>query len=213
MRENRIILAIVDDHQIVIDGLISLLKGHELFDLAFATTNSLEVISKLEEQPVDILLTDMMMPGLPGNLLAKKVKEKFPHIRILALSMSGTGELINEMIDEANVSGYVLKNIGKKELIQALEKIAQGGIYFSEEVVKELQLAERRKKRVEEARLTSREVEILALIEKEFNNKQIAEALFISERTVETHRKNIFRKTNTNSVLGLIKYAYEHRLV
>ncbi len=127
--------------------------------------------------------------------------------------MSGTGELVNEMIDEANVSGYVLKNIGKKELIQALEKIAQGGIYFSDEVVKELQLAERRKKRVEEARLTSREVEILALIEKEFNNKQIAEALFISERTVETHRKNIFRKTNTNSVLGLIKYAYEHRLV
>ncbi len=213
MRENRIILAIVDDHQIVIDGLISLLNGHELFDLAFATTNPLEVMSKLEERPVDILLTDMMMPELPGNLLAKKVKEKFPQIRILALSMSGTGELINEMIDEANVSGYVLKNIGKKELIQALEKIAQGGIYFSEEVVKELQLAERRKKRVEEARLTSREVEILALIEKEFNNKQIAEALFISERTVETHRKNIFRKTNTNTVIGLIKYAYEHRLV
>ncbi len=213
MRENRIILAIVDDHQIVIDGLISLLNGHELFDLAFATTNPLEVMSKLEEQPVDILLTDMMMPELSGNLLAKKVKEKFPQIRILALSMSGTGELVNEMIDEANVSGYVLKNIGKKELIQALEKIAQGGIYFSDEVVKELQLAERRKKRVEEARLTSREVEILALIEKEFNNKQIAEALFISERTVETHRKNIFRKTNTNSVIGLIKYAYEHRLV
>ena len=213
MRENRIILAIVDDHQIVIDGLISLLKGHELFDLAFATTNPLEVMSKLEEQPVDILLTDMMMPELSGNLLAKKVKEKFPQIRILALSMSGAGELVNEMIDEANVSGYVLKNIGKKELIQALEKIAQGGIYFSEEVVKELQLAKRRKKRVEEARLTTREVEILALIEKEFNNKQIAEALFISERTVETHRKNIFRKTNTNSVLGLIKYAYEHRLV
>ena len=213
MRENRIILAIVDDHQIVIDGLISLLNGHELFDLAFATTNPLEVMSKLEEQPVDILLTDMMMPELSGNLLAKKVKEKFPHIRILALSMSGTGELVNEMIDEANVSGYVLKNIGKKELIQALEKIAQGGIYFSDEVVKELQLAKKKKKRVEEARLTSREVEILALIEKEFNNKQIAEALFISERTVETHRKNIFRKTNTNSVLGLIKYAYEHRLV
>lgn len=213
MRENRIILAIVDDHQIVIDGLISLLNGHELFDLAFATTNPLEVMSKLEEQPVDILLTDMMMPELSGNLLAKKVKEKFPQVRILALSMSGAGELVNEMIDEANVSGYVLKNIGKKELIQALEKIAQGGIYFSEEVVKELQLAERRKKRVEEARLTSREVEILALIEKELNNKQIAEALFISERTVETHRKNIFRKTNTNTVIGLIKYAYEHRLV
>lgn len=213
MRENRIILAIVDDHQIVIDGLISLLKGHEKFDLAFATTDPAEVIAMLEKQPVDILLTDIMMPRLPGNELAKKVKAKFPNIRILALSMSGTGDLVNEMIDEANVSGYVLKNIGKQELIQALEKIAEGGIYFSEEVVKELHQTDRRRKQNVEARLTTREVEILGLIEKEFNNKQIAEALFISERTVETHRKNIFRKTNTSSVIGLIKYAYEHRLV
>ncbi len=213
MNENKIILALVDDHQIVIDGLMSLLKGDERFELAFATTDPLEVMEQLEKQPVDILLTDIMMPGLPGNELAKKVKEKFPRTRILALSMSGSSELVNEMIVEANVSGYVLKNIGRQELIAALEKIARGGIYFSDDVVKELIHAESIKKETDEARLTARELEIIRLIEKEFNNKQIAETLFISERTVETHRKNIFRKTNTSSVIGLVKYAYEHKLV
>lgn len=206
-------MALVDDHQIVIDGLMSLLKGHEKFRFAFATTNPAEVIKKLEQHPVDILLTDIMMPQLSGNALAKKIKEKFPAIKILALSMSGSGDLVNEMIRDADISGYVLKNIGKQELIKALEKIADGGIYFSDEVVAELQQTSQRKKENEEAHLTGREIEITRLIEKEYSNKQIAEALFISERTVETHRKNIFRKTNTNSVIGLIKYAYEHKLI
>ena len=127
--------------------------------------------------------------------------------------MSGQGDTVSEMINDADISGYVLKNIGKQELIKALEKIAAGGIYFSEEVINELQRTSQRKKENEEAHLTSREIEIIRLIEKEYNNKQIAEALFISERTVETHRKNIFRKTNTNSVIGLVKYAYEHKLI
>jgi DNA-binding NarL/FixJ family response regulator len=154
-----------------------------------------------------------MMPKLPGNELAKQVRQKHPGIKILALSMSGQGDLVNEMINDADISGYVLKNIGKQELIRAIEKIANGGIYFSEEVIDELQRASHRKKQKDEAHLTAREIEIIRLIEKEYNNKQIAESLFISERTVETHRKNIFRKTNTNSVIGLVKYAYEHRLI
>jgi len=209
----KITLALVDDHQIVIDGLMSLLKGHDTFRFAFATTDPTEVVQKMELSPVDILLTDVMMPALPGNKLAKLVKEKFPSVKILALSMSGQGDLVNEMINDADISGYVLKNIGKQDLIKALEKIADGGIYFSDEVINELKRTSERKKQNEEAHLTAREIEILRLIEKEFNNKQIAETLFISERTVETHRKNIFRKTNTNSVIGLVKYAYEHRLI
>lgn len=213
MKPGKITLALVDDHQIVIDGLMSLLKGHERFRLAFATTNPDEVIDKIEKAPIDILLTDVMMPGMPGNELAKKVRQRFPGIRILALSMSGQGELVNEMINDADISGYILKNIGKQELIRALEKIAGGGIYFSEEVIGELQRSSERKKEKELAHLTDREIEIIRLIEKEYNNKQIAEALFISERTVETHRKNIFRKTNTNSVIGLVKFAYEHKLI
>ena len=127
--------------------------------------------------------------------------------------MIGSGELVNEMISDSDIYCYFLKNIGKQELIKALEKIADGGIYFSEEVVTELQQTNQRKKINEEVHLTGREIEITRLIEKEYSNKQIAEALFISERTVETHRKNIFRKTNTNSVIGLIKYAYAHKLI
>ena len=127
--------------------------------------------------------------------------------------MSGQGDIVNEMINDADISGYVLKNIGKNELVTAIEKIAGGGIYFSEAVLEELKKISERKKENEQAHLTDREVEIIRLIEKEYSNKQIAETLFISERTVETHRKNIFRKTETNSVIGLVKYAYEHRLI
>ncbi|MEO6220084.1 MAG: response regulator transcription factor [Ginsengibacter sp.] len=213
MKQEKITLALVDDHQIVIDGILSLLKGHDKFSIAFSTTDPTEVEKKLEQYPVDILLTDVMMPELPGNKLAKKVKEKFPSVKILALSMSGQGDLVNEMINDADITGYVLKNIGKQELITALEKIASGGIYFSDEVIDELKRTSDRKKQNADAHLTAREIEITRLIEKEYNNKQIAESLFISERTVETHRKNIFRKTNTNSVIGLVKYAYEHRLI
>ena len=97
----------VDDHQIVIDGLMSLLKGHNSFQIAFATTDPTEVIKKIEQDPIDILLTDIMMQKLPGNKLAREVKKKFPSVKILALSMRGEGEVINEMINDADVSGYV----------------------------------------------------------------------------------------------------------
>lgn len=209
----KISLALVDDHQIVIDGLLAMLMGHEQFHCTFATTNPAEVMTRLENEPVDILMTDIMMPGLTGDALSKQVRKRFPSTRILALSMSGQGDLVNEMINDSDISGYVLKNISKQELILALEKIAAGGIYFSEEVITELRKSSERKKQKEEAHLTAREIEIICLIEKEYNNKLIADTLFISERTVETHRKNIFRKTGTNTVIGLVKYAYEHRLI
>ena len=171
------------------------------------------MLDLLEKKVIDILLTDIMMPGMNGAELSKAVHQKFPGIKILALSMSGQGNLVNQMIDDADISGYVLKNIGKQELIMALEKIAAGGIYFGEEVLKEMSRASEIKKTNEEIKLTNREVEIIGLIEKEMSNKQIAEKLFLSERTVETHRKNIFRKTNTTSLIGLVKYAYEHKLI
>ena len=167
----------------------------------------------LAENKVDILLTDIMMPVMNGAELAKMVKTNFPEIKILALSMSGQGDLVNKMIDDSDIAGYVLKNLGKHELIAALEKIANGGVYFSEEVLEEMMKASERKKTSDDVHLTIREIEIIRLIEKEQTNKQIADNLFISERTVETHRKNIFRKTQTSGLIGLIKYAYEHQLI
>ena len=205
-------IAMVDDHQIVLDGIWSLLKDEPHFHFAFSTTDSTSVLSLLPNQPVDVLLTDVMMPVMPGNALAKEVRKAFPEVKILALSMSGEGGLVNEMINDADIAGYVLKNIGKAELVTAIEKIAAGGNYFSEAVLEELGRTNLRKKELDEAHLTAREIDIIRLIEKEHSNRQIAETLFISERTVETHRKNIFRKTGINSIVGLIKYAYEHKL-
>ena len=213
MRTPKISLAIVDDHQIVIDGLKSLLQGYDQFKVMIECTEPLQMLQLLEQTKVDIVLTDVMMPGMNGADLSKAIHHKFPEIKILALSMSGQGDLVNQMIDDADIAGYVLKNIGKKELIDALEKISRGGIYFSDEVLLEMTKASELKKESDEAHLTVREIEIVKLIEKELNNKQIAESLFLSERTVETHRKNIFRKTNTKGVGTLAEFVKAHNLL
>ncbi len=204
---------IVDDHQIVIDGLISLLTGASDIVVAGSTTDSAAAVEDIIRLQPHVLLTDVMMPGLNGQQLARKIRTAMPHVGILALSMSGQADIVDEMINDADINGYVLKNIGKAELLTAIRKIANGVIYFSDEVLSELSKAGARKKQDEQAQLTQREIEIIRLIEKELSNRQIAEALFISERTVETHRKNIFRKTNCNSLIGLVKYAYEQRLI
>jgi two-component system, NarL family, nitrate/nitrite response regulator NarL len=213
MGNKKIFLAIVDDHQIVIDGLKSLLLGFDRFQVVIESTHPELVPELLRHTDVDILLTDIMMPVMNGAELAKTVRKQFPAIKILALSMSGQGDLVNQMIDDSDIAGYVLKNIGKQELITALEKISAGGIYFSQEVLDEMTKASEVKKEVIEVHLTAREIEIIRLIEKEYSNKMIADSLFLSERTVETHRKNIFRKTKTSSLIGLIKYAYELKLI
>jgi two-component system, NarL family, nitrate/nitrite response regulator NarL len=213
MGNKKVFLAIVDDHQIVIDGLKSLLLGFDKFEVVIESTYPEQVPALLQHTEVDILLTDIMMPVMNGAELAKTVRKQFPEIKILALSMSGQGDLVNQMIDDSDIAGYVLKNIGKQELITALEKISAGGIYFSQEVLDEMTKASEVKKVVTEVHLTAREIEIIRLIEKEYSNKMIADSLFLSERTVETHRKNIFRKTKTSSLIGLIKYAYELKLI
>lgn len=213
MTPNRIKIILVDDHQIVIDGLLALLQDVPDFEILYFSTHATEALAYLENHYADMLLTDVMMPEMTGQELAQTVRKKHPNIKILALSMSAQGEVVDDLINHAEINGYVLKNIGKAELELAIRKIAAGGIYFSEEVLNALEKNEQIKVENEENNLTRRELEIIKLIEKECSNRQIAETLFISERTVETHRKNIFRKTKTNSLVGLVKYAYEHKLI
>lgn len=211
--KEKIRLAIIDDHQIVLDGLRALLSDLPDIELLFTTTHPQNLIDFLGNSKVDVLLTDVMMPEMTGQELAKKIRMAHPDIKILALSMSSVGDIVDEMLNDADINGYALKNISKEELEKAIKKIAGGGQYFSEEILKELERFSNIQKENEVAQLTLREIEIIRLIEKECSNRQIAEKLFISERTVETHRKNIFRKTQTNSLIGLVKYAYEHKLI
>ena len=213
MNTKSIKIAIVDDHQIVIDGILSLLHNNPLFEVVVSSTSALEMLQLLKLYEVDVLITDIMMPEMSGQDLAKSVRNSFPTIKIFALSMNGQGDIVNEMINESDIVGYVLKNIGKEELSEAICKVATGGIYFSSPIIEELNKFSNRKETINSIHITARELDIIRLIEKEYSNKEIAQSLFISERTVETHRKNILRKTNTNNVIGIIKYAYKHKLI
>lgn len=201
---------IVDDHQMVIDGIRSLIECQPQFSIIGESTEPLSVIALLSEIQPDILIMDVGMPRMSGVELSRAVKHKFPAIRILALSMFGDTHIIAEMID-AGISGYILKNSGKRELIEALTKIADGQNYFGQDIT--LQLMKSFKRSQEDIKLTDREVEIIRMIEKDMTTKDIADTLFISERTVETHRKNILHKTNTQTVVGLLKYAYERKII
>ena len=159
----------------------------------------------------DIVLTNLQMPEITGVELARMLQRQFPGVYILALSMHSDIGIIRQMLD-SGISGYILKNTGKKELIEALKKVAKGENYFSPEITRGLMKAVKNIDQPE-AHLTNRDIEIIRLIEQELSNKQIADTLCISERTVETHRKNIFRKTNTQSIIGLIKFAYENKII
>jgi DNA-binding NarL/FixJ family response regulator len=155
------------------------------------------------------------MPEISGVELTRMIRKYHPKIKVLALSMFGERSTISEML-EAGISGYILKNTGKEELINALLKVQEGGMYFSDEITEELIKSISQKTEVKEeiqVRLTERELEIVKLIAAEKSNLEIAALLFISERTVETHRKNIFRKTNTKGVVGLLKLAMEQKWI
>jgi two-component system nitrate/nitrite response regulator NarL len=201
---------IVDDHQMVIDGLKLIISTIPGFEIIGENTSAVRALDMLAAASPDILLTDVSMPEMSGIEFTRIVKKKYPQIKVLALSMFSESQVVAEMID-AGISGYILKNTGKQELIEALNKVSIGENYFGPDIT--LQLMKSFKRSQEESRLTDREIEIIRMIEQDFGNKQIADMLFISERTVETHRKNILRKTNTQSVVGLLKYAYERKII
>lgn len=211
-------MAVAKDHQTVIDGLLSLLHKHEYFKAVIITTNPQELLRQMACTPVDILFADLTMLHRHGHELAHKVKDLFiplnSGIKMVALFEKGQNNIVNTMIEEGSVLGFVLKSTDKHTITKALENMIEH-IYTNDKTLKEMPSPTVRLRKVapETTHLTGRELEVIRLIEQEYSNKQIAERLFISERTVETHRKNIFRKTKTTSVIGLIKYAYVNKLV
>jgi DNA-binding NarL/FixJ family response regulator len=214
MKRKKIRMAIAEDHQTVIDGLLSLLHKNEYFKAVIITTNPQELLRQMACTPVDILFADIAMLYRHGHELANKVHELFPQVKMVALFEKIQNNIVNTMIEEGTISGYVLKSTDKQTITKALENMIEH-IYSNDKTLKEMPNPTVRLRKVapETTHLTDRELEVVRLIEQEYSNKQIAERLFISERTVETHRKNIFRKTKTNSVIGLIKYAYVNKLV
>lgn len=203
-------IILVDDHHIVLDGLKSLLDNDPGFEVLAALGTGEEALQFIQQRQPDMLLTDYTLPAMTGLELAMQVKEKYPSIKRVLLSMHDEAHLVKQIM-KAGVDGYILKSIQQSELKSALRQIKGGMPFISPEITKMI-LADMSSNKKEEL-LTDREQEIVKLIVKEYSNKAIAEKLFISERTVETHRKNIFRKTNTTSLVGLVKFAFEKNMV
>ena len=209
---NKIKLLIADDHPILRDGIVSLLQAEESFVIAGTAGNGYEVMELISKKDFDVCLLDINMPGMDGIETARLIKEKKPGIKIIMLTTYSDREIISELV-HIGVSGYLLKNSDKKELVEAVNKVMKGRHYFSEEVENIILQGLTEKKWAEVITLTERELEVMHLLAKEYTNDKIAGELYISYRTVETHRKNIMQKTKSHNLAGLLKYAYSNGLL
>ncbi|MEQ9468283.1 MAG: response regulator transcription factor [Ekhidna sp.] len=209
-------LLLVDDHQIIRDGIRFYFEGDKEFVIKDEAENGLDALDLLRENEYDIILTDINMPKMDGLEFMKALKENHPDQKVLVLSMYNEAGYINKMI-ALGANGYVLKKSTKDELVQAIKKILDGGDHYSEEVYKTIigNIAGRKPKErlTLEAELSEREKEVLVLIANEYSNQEIADKLFISIRTVETHKRNLLEKTGCKNVAGLVMYAVERNLV
>lgn len=207
-------ILIADDHQMFIDGLKALLKREKNIVIAGEVSNGLDALEFIRKKQPDLLITDISMPGMSGVELTRQVKLNYPDVKVLVLSMYNDREIVSEIL-MSEAEGYILKNTGRRELINAIERIADNSTYYSNDVLNIMMTRLKKQKIIEKntALLTTREIEIVKLIMEELSSEEIAEKLFISKRTVDTHRKNIIQKTNTRTLVGLIKFALENSLV
>ena len=211
---NKIKILIADDHTMFLQGIISLLEQESHIEIVGKAINGIEALEVIQKQTIDLLILDISMPEMDGIELSKIVKKKYPAIKILIVSTHSNVSIISRLI-RIGVNGYLLKNAEKAELLQAINTIADGTDYFSEETEeKHLSNNLRIEKQVSTlTELSSREKEILVLIAHEYNTAEIAEKTFISLNTVNTHRKNLLSKLNAKNTAGLVKYAVENGLV
>ncbi|WP_400192154.1 response regulator [Hymenobacter sp. B81] len=215
--DHRIPVLLVDDHQLVLEGVRVLLLPEPDLRVVATCTSGAEALRCLAQHPeVQVAVVDLNMPQMSGVQLTQAIRETHPQVRVIALSMFHDHASIQEVL-AAGGSGYLLKNTTGTELATAVRRAAAGRTYFNAEVgatlLDHLDVPANRDGAERPVTLTAREREILQLIAGEYSNADIAQKLFISERTVETHRKNIFTKTKAKSIVGLIQYALRHKLI
>jgi DNA-binding NarL/FixJ family response regulator len=209
-------ILIVDDHQILLDSLAMLIASIPNMEVVGTLYDSRKVEDFLDFNDIDVLVSDMNMPYLSGIDLTLKLRNKFPDLKILMLTVNDEAENIRHAF-QAGISGYVTKKANRAELERALTAISKGEKYFSEAVLKELLMPTNSSISEEVPQepkvLTLRELEIVKLIAQELSSPQIADRLFISAGTVENHRHNILQKLGVKNTIGIIKYAIKYRLI
>ena len=208
----RIIL--VDDHHLFGQSLYSLLI--QMPDVQHITVfkRGQEVLDFLENNEVDVVLSDLQMPEMNGIELTTQIHQHFPEVRVLILTIDDEPHKIRQAI-AAGASGYLLKDTDRAELEEAIRKLYQKLPYYSEKVLKIITTNPQDNKLInnELSQISSREIEVLKLIAMEYSTNEIADKLFVSVNTIESHRKSLMKKLDVKNVVGLIKFAMRHKLV
>lgn len=203
-------LMIADDHQIFLDGILSLLQTEPGITVVGQALNGRQLLGQLPHLRPEVILLDINMPELDGMETAKRIRIDHPEIKLIMLTMHERADFITKLL-ELGVAGYLLKNSSRQDLVEAIRTVFSGGTYFSRQVTATVMDSFRKKDHSAaagaEVELTPREIEVLKLIAAEFTTAEIAEKLFISHHTVESHRKNLLSKLGKKNTAGLAAWA------
>ena len=202
-------LFIVDDHYMVIEGIRSLLQHEAGLEWTGHASNAASCLAYLRQQQPDVILMDISLPDKNGIDLCKEVKEKYPSVFILGLSTFSQESFISKMMDNG-ASGYVLQNATKEELLEAIETVMKGRLFLSMDAAQSLRSAADKPGMPV---ITRREKEVLELIAAGCTNAEIAERLFVSVSTIDTHRKNLLEKFNVRNTASLVRLATQQQII
>ncbi len=212
---NKIKIFIVDDHKLVTDCISLFLKGSDEVEVTGIAHSGPELIDMLEKDTPNVILLDISMPEMTGIEATDIIKKEYPEIKVLILSMHSDYNNISDAID-AGADGYVPKDVTAEELVEAIATVNKGKNYFhtsiSDEIIKNY-ATKRKKSSTLIPQLTKRELEVLKLFAEGFNNNEIAKKLFLSVRTIESHKNHILQKTSMKNSVELIKFAIKNKII
>lgn len=211
---NRIRMAFVDDHEVVINGLKAMFANFSEIDVLFAANNATSLFAQLQVSQPDVILLDIQLPETNGVEICKQLHREYPHIKVVAFSSFDDTHYIKQIIRNG-ASGYLLKNADQQTILTAIKTVLNGGEYIDESLKKILiqESISGQRRSLFDIPLTKREKEILQLIANGLSNQEIADKLFISLRTVETHRFNLTQKLDVKNAAGLVKEAIKRGLI
>jgi DNA-binding NarL/FixJ family response regulator len=213
----KINIAVVDDHILFRTGVVSLLKDHERIQVTIQASNGKELLSTLKQYALPhIVLLDIQMPEMNGIQTTQALKELYPDIKIIILTMHNEDEFIYDLMSKG-ANGFIPKNKSVDTLLEAINSVMERGYYYNDQITEALIKGNngniKALEHLSEASLTDREIEVVKLICAQKSNKEIAEILDISPRTVDTHKNNIFLKTGAKNVIGVALYAVQSKLI
>lgn len=211
---NKIRLAIVDDHAVVLDGLKTMLNAFENLEVVHTSQNGHELLEHFQSDTPDVLLMDIQMPDINGIDLCKQITKLHPSVKVIAFTSFDDSNYVKQIF-RSGAKGYLLKNSDKQTIVKAVETVMQDEEYM-DDAIKKILLQESitgQRRSIFEVPLTKREKEILKLIADGLSSQEIADKLFISLRTVETHRLNLNQKLDVKNTAGLVKEAIKRGLI